>query len=108
MTTDPHVTALILSLAEKLAVVSRLLTAAADRCGWDSERVRELVGELERQATEDVETCTSEQQGPPMKICTFCGLPFVTADPERELCRTCEEDLRREYMPRDDGCEEKP
>lgn len=37
---------LILSLSEKLRICSRLLTAAAERAGWDSTVVQELMEEL--------------------------------------------------------------
>ena len=39
----------ILMLADRLWVCSKLLTAAAERLGWDAVEVRELVGELRRQ-----------------------------------------------------------
>ena len=38
---------LILSLADRLHICSRLLTCAAERLDWDSGRVRELVARLE-------------------------------------------------------------
>jgi hypothetical protein len=45
---------LILSLANRLYIVSRLLTARVDGEGWDSERVRWVVAELERQVREGI------------------------------------------------------
>lgn len=47
--------ALILSLAERLYICSRLLSCAAERLVWDDERVQELVERLEESVTLDVE-----------------------------------------------------
>lgn len=38
--------ALILVLAERVYICSRLLTCAAERLGWDQDAVCELVGQL--------------------------------------------------------------
>lgn len=38
--------ALILGLADKLYICSRLLTAAAERLGWESSTVQELMKQL--------------------------------------------------------------
>ena len=43
---DPRDT-IILSLADKLHICSRLLTAAAERLEWDSEVVQELMSRLD-------------------------------------------------------------
>ena len=37
---------LILQLAERLYICSRLLTCSAERLGWDSEQVQALVQQL--------------------------------------------------------------
>lgn len=42
---DPR-DALILSLCDKLYICSRLLTRAAERLGWDTPQVEELVQQL--------------------------------------------------------------
>lgn len=39
-------------MANKLYICSRLLTAAAERCGWDSREVQELVEALRASITE--------------------------------------------------------
>lgn len=36
---------LIKSLADRLYICSRLLTCAAERLGWESERIQELIAE---------------------------------------------------------------
>ncbi len=41
--------ALILSLSERLWIVSTLLTRAACRAGWDTDEVQELVGQLRKE-----------------------------------------------------------
>lgn len=43
--TDPR-DALILLLAERVYICSRLLTRAAERLGWDADEVRELVRKI--------------------------------------------------------------
>lgn len=44
----------ILMLAERLYICSRLLTCAAERLSWDSERVQELITELKSVVKKDV------------------------------------------------------
>lgn len=44
----------ILMLAERLYICSRLLTRAAERLGWDSAEVRELVEQLRDTTRRDV------------------------------------------------------
>lgn len=46
---------LILALAERLYICSRLLTAAAERSEWDSPEVRDLVDQLRQ----SVRGCTN-------------------------------------------------
>ncbi len=41
--------ALILSLSERLWIVSTLLTRAASRAGWDTDEVQELVERLQEE-----------------------------------------------------------
>ena len=43
---------IILSLAERLWICSRLLTCAAMRLGWDEDEVRELIARLRDQVFE--------------------------------------------------------
>ncbi len=43
--------ALILSLSERLWIVSTLLTRAACRAGWDTDEVQELVERLQEELT---------------------------------------------------------
>ena len=40
---------IILSLAERLYICSRLLTAAAEKLGWDNIQVQELIQQLKEQ-----------------------------------------------------------
>lgn len=49
---DPR-DAVILSLAERLYICSRLLTAAAEKLGWDNARVQELIQRLKETVDED-------------------------------------------------------
>ena len=48
---DPR-DALVLALAERLYICSRLLTCAAERLGWDSATVAELLGRIDNQVQE--------------------------------------------------------
>lgn len=45
---------LILSLAEKLYICSRLLTTAAERLSWDMNRVQDLVRRLEEAICKEI------------------------------------------------------
>lgn len=47
-----HSKKIILALADKLYVCSRLLTCAAERLSWDAERVQVLVKQLTESVTE--------------------------------------------------------
>ncbi len=53
---------LILSLADHLYICSRLLTRAAERLGWDSDEVRQLVAELNELVKRDVDASVNAQE----------------------------------------------
>lgn len=49
---DPR-NALIMSLADKLYICSRLLTAASEKLGWDNAVVQDLIHKLKQSVEED-------------------------------------------------------
>ncbi len=57
---DEKTRRLILSLADRLYICSRLLTAAAERLSWDSDGVRELVALLQKSVRRDVDASIQE------------------------------------------------
>ena len=52
--TDDRDKKLIQSLSERLYICSRLLTAAAERLGWDDETVQALMQQLQESIERDM------------------------------------------------------
>ena len=58
---DPR-DAIILSLAERLYICSRLLTAAAEKLSWGNTRVQELIQRLKETVDEYTRHACSEEE----------------------------------------------